>query len=97
MDEIKIKIDSFKERIIEDVIKMIKIKSIEEEPLEGMPFGIGRAEALKKILEIAENLGFKIVNMDNYIGYAEYGETEDYIAVLLSCLGNKIDSSSKVP
>lgn len=82
MDEIKIKIDSFKERIIEDVIKMIKIKSIEEEPLEGMPFGIGCAEALKKILEIAENLGFKIVNMDNYIGYAEYGETEDYIAVL---------------
>ena len=69
MDEIKIKIDSFKERIIEDVIKMIKIKSIEEEPLEGMPFGIGCAEALKKILEIAENLGFKIVNMDNYIGY----------------------------
>ena len=48
MDEIKIKIDSFKERIIEDVIKMIKIKSIEEEPLEGMPFGIGCAEALKK-------------------------------------------------
>lgn len=37
---------------------MLKIKSIEEEPLEGMPFGIGCAEALK-ILEIAENLGFK--------------------------------------
>ena len=38
--------------------------------------------ALKKLLRYREKLGFKTVNMDGYVGYAEYGEGEDYVAVL---------------
>lgn len=33
-------------------------------------------------LDIAQNLGYRTVNMNNYIGYAEYGEGDDYIAIL---------------
>ena len=38
--------------------------------------------ALVKTLQIAENLGFRTVNLDNHIGYAQYGDGEGYIGVL---------------
>ena len=33
-------------------------------------------------LRFADDLGFKTVNLDGYVGYAEYGQGEDYVAVL---------------
>jgi succinyl-diaminopimelate desuccinylase len=47
-----------------------------------MPFGEGVATCLNKVLEIAESLGFKTCNLDGYIGWAEYGEGNDMIAIL---------------
>lgn len=61
---------------------MIQIRSVRGDPLPGAPFGEGPASALNKALEIAKDLKFKTVNMDGYLGYAEYGSGEDYIAVL---------------
>ena len=55
---------------------------MEAPPLEGRPYGAEVAEALKHALETAQKLGFKTVNLDGYIGYAEYGEGEEYVAVL---------------
>jgi succinyl-diaminopimelate desuccinylase len=80
--EINKKIDELKEGIIRSSQELVKIKSIEEESKEGMPYGEGVAKALAKALEISEELGFKTVNMDGYVGYAEYGDGEDYVAVL---------------
>lgn len=37
-------------------------------------FGAGPAKALEEGLKIAEELGFKTVNLDHYCGYAEMGE-----------------------
>lgn len=37
---------------------------------------------MEKALEISEKLGFKTVNVDGYVGYAEYGEGDEYIGVL---------------
>jgi succinyl-diaminopimelate desuccinylase len=76
------KIDEFQEELIKSTQELVRIKSVQEEPQAGMPFGPGVARVLTKVLEIAEKLGFKTVNMDGYIGYAEYGEGEDYIGVL---------------
>lgn len=80
--DINKKIDEFKEQIIISTQELVKIKGVEEEAKEGMPFGEGVAMTLDKALEISKNLGFKTVNMDGYVGYAEYGEGEDYVAVL---------------
>jgi succinyl-diaminopimelate desuccinylase len=52
------------------------------DPAPDAPFGPGPAEALRKALEIAAGLGFRTVNLDNYIGYAEYGAGDEYVAVL---------------
>ncbi len=75
-------VQSYENDMIEAIAQLIKIKSVQEAPLEGKPFGQGPYEALKKTLEIADSLGFKTVNLDNYCGYAEVGSGEDIIGIL---------------
>ncbi len=76
------KVMSMKDEIIKSVQDCVKIKSIEEEPKENMPFGEGVHKALEYCLQLSENLGFRTVNVDNMIGYAEYGSGDEMIAVL---------------
>ncbi|MBQ9938430.1 MAG: dipeptidase PepV [Oscillospiraceae bacterium] len=75
-------ITSYREEIIENLGNIVKIKSVREEPKEGKPFGEGPYNALQYALSLAESLGFKAVNLDGYVGYAEYGEGDEYIAVI---------------
>ena len=63
-------------------LESIAIDSTEAEPQEGMPFGKGVNDALEHALSLAEKMGFKTANIDNKVGYAEYGEGEEMIAVL---------------
>ncbi|MCY6356282.1 dipeptidase PepV [Clostridium sp. ZS2-4] len=80
--ELNTKIEEMSQEIIKSTQDIVRIKSVEGEPKEGMPFGEGPYNALKYALDLSESLGFKTVNLDNYIGYAEYGEGEEYVAVL---------------
>lgn len=80
--ELNKRIDELREEIIKSTQEIIKIKSVEDEPKDGMPFGEGINRALQYALNISEKLGFKTKNLDGYVGYAEYGEGEDYVAVL---------------
>lgn len=75
-------IDSMGDELISSTQKLLKIKSVEDTGREGMPFGEGVAKSLDCALDICKELGFKTVNLDGYVGYAEYGEGEDYVAVL---------------
>lgn len=75
-------IEELKDDLIDSTAELIKIKSIEDEAKEGKPYGEGVASALEKALEISEKLGFKTVNVDGYVGYAEYGEGDEYVGVL---------------
>ncbi|MGE5627635.1 MAG: dipeptidase PepV [Solirubrobacterales bacterium] len=80
--EINEKIQELQSEIVSSVQELIRIKSVEEEALPGMPYGKGVAAALDKALEISKSLGFSTVKHEGYIGYAEYGAGEDYVAVL---------------
>ena len=84
MEKLSKQIESYREEMIKDAQTLMRIKSVEDlaSKKEGKPFGEGPAEALEKALEIASRMGFKTVNMDGYVGYAEYGQGEDYIAIL---------------
>ncbi|AJE10289.1 dipeptidase PepV [Clostridium botulinum] len=75
-------IEELKDDLIDSTGELVKIKSIEGEAKEGKPYGEGVASALEKALEISEKLGFKTVNVDGYVGYAEYGEGDEYVGVL---------------
>lgn len=76
------KIVSMKQEIIRGVQEAIKIKSVGTEAKDGMPFGEGVHRALEHSLKLSESLGFKTVNVDNMVGYAEYGQGDEMVAVL---------------
>lgn len=76
------KVDEISPKMIEDIIELVKIDSVETEAETNAPFGKGVLTALNKALEISDKLGFKTKSIDNYIGYAQYGESEDYICAI---------------
>ncbi len=76
------KVESMKDEIINKTIELVKIKSIKGEESVEAPFGVGPYNALNWVLDLCNNLGFKTVNLNNYIGYAEIGDEDDYIGVL---------------
>ncbi|MEW9095942.1 MAG: dipeptidase PepV [Clostridiaceae bacterium] len=80
--KLSIKINDLRDNIIKSTQEILRIKSIEDESKEGMPFGEGVSKALEYALSLSKKMGFETKNLDGYIGYAEYGEGEDYIAVL---------------
>lgn len=82
MDILNNQIDELKNDLLNDIVDMVKIPSVEGEPLDGFPFGKNVGKALDKALEISQKLGFKTKNIDGYMGYAEFGEGEDYVAVV---------------
>lgn len=75
-------IDQDRDKLIESVQELVRIRSVKGDPKPSSPFGEGPAKALDKALEIAKDLGFRAANLDGYIGYAEHGSGEDYVAVL---------------
>lgn len=82
MDKINEIVDSIKDSLVDDVRQIVSIKSTRDKPLKGMPFGEGVGKALDKALEISARLGFRTVNVDGYMGYAEYGEGSEIVGVL---------------
>ena len=59
--------------IVESLVKLIKIKTVLDTPVEGGPFGQGNKECLEETLKLCESLGFRVKNLDGYCGYAEIG------------------------
>ena len=81
------KADDFIEANMEDIIKDIKavvdIPSVKSGAETGAPFGREIRRALDKALEIAGRMGFKTVNCEDYLGYAELpGQKEAYIGTI---------------
>lgn len=48
----------------------------------GIPYGQATVDALNFMLTMAEAEGFSVKNLDNHVGYIQYGTSEDYIGVL---------------
>lgn len=75
-------IDDYKEEIVKSTQEIIRIKSVEEEPKENMPFGEGPYKSLQYALELSKKLGFDTKNLEGYAGYAEFGQGEETVGVL---------------
>ncbi|MGC9311838.1 MAG: dipeptidase PepV [Sediminispirochaetaceae bacterium] len=78
-------IDKYRDVIVERIQSLVRIRSVEETPEEGMPFGRGPYEALNYMLTAGTDLGFSVKNYDGYAGHIEYGENRGngYIGVLV--------------
>ncbi len=66
-----------------DALKMIlAIPSVKDEAQGNMPYGKGVFDALIKTLNLGEKLDFDSVNFFSHLGYVEYGDGEDMLAIV---------------
>lgn len=75
-------LDKYTDDIIKTIQELVKIKTVQDTPVEGGPFGKGNKECLEKALTIAKSLGFKVKNLDGYCGYAEIGEGKELVGII---------------
>lgn len=75
-------LEKYRPGIITNLQDMIRIRSVEANPEKNKPFGEGVHQVLSLALETASGLGFRTINRDGMIGYAEYGSGEEMIAIL---------------
>ena len=47
-----------------------------------MPYGEGPAKALEAALRLAESMGFKTKNYDNYVGTVDFNDNEKGLDIL---------------
>ena len=60
----------------------LRIPSVQGPAEPGKPYGSAVRESLDHVLAAAEKRGFSTVNMDGQLGWCEYGEGEEMVAVL---------------
>ena len=77
-------VEKRKEQLIEDTQRLLQIKSTldEETATEEIPFGKGIKEALDFMLNLGEEDGFTVKNVDNYGAHLEMGQGEELLGIL---------------
>jgi succinyl-diaminopimelate desuccinylase len=68
--------------MVEDIKKLIRIDSTKGEAQEGMPYGVGPAEALKEAEKIASAMGFKTKNYANHVIAIDLNDKETQLDIL---------------
>ncbi|MGL5648853.1 MAG: Sapep family Mn(2+)-dependent dipeptidase [Clostridium sp.] len=71
-----------KESLLKSIDKVVRVNSIEGIEDTDAPFGEEPKKVLEVALEIGKEMGFKTKNINNAIGYVEYGEGEEYVCAL---------------
>lgn len=78
----KARVQSYEAELVERLGKLVEVNSVEGKPTADAPFGEGPKEVLHRALDMMTQDGFKTVNLDNYVGYAEMGEGEEVIGII---------------
>lgn len=73
---------SYRSDFIRDLANLIAIPSVKGPALPGMPYGRGCWEAIDYMLRRAEEMGFKTGWADGHMGWADYGEGEQVLAIV---------------
>lgn len=77
------KILSMKDEMVTSMQEILKFPSVEG-PKDGhMPFGKAVHDCLIYTLNLAESLGFRTKNVDNYAGHAEIGQGDEIVGILV--------------
>ncbi|WP_125605429.1 Sapep family Mn(2+)-dependent dipeptidase [Lapidilactobacillus bayanensis] len=76
----------YEESFLSDLRQILRVPSVNGPKTFGAPFGIGPKRILEKVLDIARQMDFRTGQIDNCVGWAEYGPTEaecpEYFAIL---------------
>ncbi|RKP58291.1 M20 family peptidase [Cohnella endophytica] len=76
-------IRQYEEEIVEQLRRLIRIRSVSSDPAPGQPFGRGVDEALRYMLDLGSSMGFKVRNVDGYAGHVEYGDGDELAAIVV--------------
>ena len=80
--DLKEKVLGYKDEVVKEIQNAIRVKSVKEAPLPGMPFGEGPAKALDHFMDLAKKLGFKAEKFDNYAMHIDMGEGDETLGIL---------------
>lgn len=80
--ELNERLEQLQPEMLEALKTLVSIKSVEDTPAPGAPYGKGAAKCLEAALKLSAELGFKTHNMDGHLGWAEFGEGEEMVAIL---------------
>lgn len=75
-------LEKSKEEMLENLQKCIRIPSVYADDESGYPYGQQLHDCLTQVLELAESMGFETYNMDEQLGWCEYGTGEEMVVVL---------------
>lgn len=75
-------IEESKEQFYQDLDQVMQVESVKGTPEQHAPFGKGPKEALETVLNLAQKYGFKTAIVNDAVGYAQWGEDEEYIGVV---------------
>lgn len=79
LDEI---VRSYLPKLVQSVCESIRIPSICTEDMSGFPYGLDIARAADHAMSCAKQLGFKTVDLDGKVCWAEYGDGDEVVAVM---------------
>lgn len=71
-----------KDQMIHSLQENLRIPSVQGEAAPGAPYGVDVLRSLEHALATAEALGFETCNVDGHMGWCEYGDGEEMVAVL---------------
>ncbi|HJA35942.1 MAG TPA: Sapep family Mn(2+)-dependent dipeptidase [Firmicutes bacterium] len=71
-----------RQQLVDAVCRLVRIRSVGEDPQPGMPYGPGPAAALAEALEMAGQMGFATRNYENYVGTADLNDHPTQLAIL---------------
>ncbi|MCI2057728.1 MAG: dipeptidase PepV [Oscillibacter sp.] len=80
--DLNTQIEQLRPDMIAALKTLVNIKSVQDAPAPGAPYGKGAADCLAAALELCKKLGFRTHNMDGHCGWAEYGEGKEMVMVL---------------
>lgn len=80
--ELKEAVCGYKEALLKSLQESIRIPSVEGEATPEYPYGENVQKCLEHALKTAEELGFAVQDMDHQMGWCEYGDGEEMVAVL---------------
>lgn len=80
----KKEVEKRRDDLLEDLLSLLKVPSVRDDSKKtaDAPVGPGPKAALEKFLSIAERDGFPTKNVDNLVGYLEFGQGDEMLGIL---------------
>ena len=75
-------VSALEDKLIACLQENLRIPSVQGDAAPHAPYGAEVRRSLEHVLSAAEALGFRTENVDNHLGWCEYGEGDEMIAVL---------------